>query len=69
MKKFTLTDGKAYDESYFEALSEKAAKGEYPGSAGEWIIRPQGRPKLAEEELVTIAFKVPASQRASKTTT
>ncbi len=63
MKKIKLADGKTYDESYFEELSNKAAKGNYPGTPGEWVIRPQGRPKYCDEELVTIAFKVPASQR------
>ena len=63
MKNFTLSNGKTYDESYFEKLSDEAAKGNYPGTPGEWVIRPQGRPKLTDEELVTIAFKVPASQR------
>ncbi len=63
MKTFTLANGKTYDEGYFEKLSNEAAQGNYPGTPGEWVIRPQGRPKLSEEELVTIAFKVPASQR------
>ena len=63
MNKYKLADGKTYDESYFEELSEEATKGNYPGEPGDWIIRPQGRPKYCDEELVTIAFKVPATQR------
>jgi hypothetical protein len=63
MEKFKLTDGKNYDIEYFEKLSEDASKGVYPGQPGEWIVKPQGRPRYSEEELVTIAFKVPLSQR------
>lgn len=61
--KYELNDGTVVAEEYFEQLSEKAAQGDYPGAPGEWIVRPQGRPRLAEEDLVTIAFKVPRSQR------
>ena len=60
---FTLKDGTVVDESYFEQLSKKAAEGDYPGTPGEWIVRPQGRPQLCDEELVAVAFKVPRSQR------
>ena len=34
-----------------------------PGEPGEWIIAPPGRPRLSDEELVTVAFKIPESQR------
>ena len=54
---YTLTD------EDFERMSDEAARGEYPGTPGTWVVRPQGRPALADEELVTIAFKVPRSQR------
>lgn len=60
---FTLKDGTVVDESYFEKLSDDATKGNYPGTPGEWVVRPQGRPQLCDEELVTVAFKVPRSQR------
>ena len=63
MKKYKLSDGKEYSESYFEKLSEDAAAGKYPGTPGNWVVRPQGRPKYCDEELVTIAFKVPVTQR------
>jgi hypothetical protein len=63
MENYKLTDGKEYDEAYFEKLSKKAEMGEYPGTPGEWIVRPKGRPAYCNEKLVTIAFKVPISQR------
>jgi hypothetical protein len=43
MESFKLHKGKTYDESYFEKLSDEAGKGNYPGTPGEWVIRPQGR--------------------------
>ena len=60
---YRLKSGAVLTDEDIERLSEAAARGEYPGTPGEWIIRPQGRPKLADEDLVTIAFKVPRSQR------
>lgn len=54
---YTLTDAD------FDRLAEACERGDYPGAAGEWVVRPQGRPPLCDEELVTIAFKVPASER------
>lgn len=60
---YKLKDGSVVDESYFEKLSEEAGEGNYPGTPGEWIVRPKGRPALCDEELVTVAFKVPKSQR------
>lgn len=47
----------------FECMSDEAARGVYPGSPGEWIVRPQGRPRMSEENLVVVACKVPRSQR------
>ncbi len=60
---FTLKGGLKVDESYFEELSERAGRGDYPGTPGEWAVRPQGRPKAASEELVSVTFKVTRSQR------
>ena len=54
MKTFTLTNGKTYDESYFAKLSDEATKGNYPGAPGEWIIRPQGRPKPSDEKIISM---------------
>lgn len=47
----------------FERLSEEASKGNYPGTPGEWIVRPQGRPRIAEDDLVVVTCKVTRSQR------
>lgn len=60
---YTLKGGASVDESYFEKLSDAAALGDYPGEPGEWIVKPQGRPKLCDEELVSVTFKIPKSQR------
>lgn len=60
---FRLKGGVAVDESYFEKLSELAAAGDYPGEPGEWAVRQQGRPRACGEELVSVTFKVPKSQR------
>lgn len=63
MTNYKLKDGSVVNESYFEKLSEQASRGNYPGEPGEWIVRPVGRPQMCDEDLVTIAFKVPRSQR------
>lgn len=60
---YKLKDGSVVDDAYFENLSEEASRGNYPGTSGKWKVRPQGRPKLYDEDLVTVAFKVPRSQR------
>jgi len=62
---FITKSGQVLTDEDFERLGEAADRGEYPGTPGEWIIRPPGRPQLhPTEELVTIAFKVPKSHRA-----
>ena len=60
---YKLKGGLAVDEAYFDKLADEAEAGNYPGEPGEWIVRPQGRPQLCAEELVTVTFKVPRSQR------
>lgn len=62
---YRLKNGEALTDEEIERLSEEASCGQYPGEPGEWIVRPQGRPRLAEEDLVIIAFKVPRSQRVA----
>ncbi|MBQ6453702.1 MAG: hypothetical protein IJJ14_05035 [Coriobacteriales bacterium] len=62
---YKLKSGKTITDAEIEELAAAAERGEYPGKPGEWIVRPQGRPKLCDEELVTIAFKIPRSQRDS----
>lgn len=63
MAEYTLKGGAVVDDAYFEKSAEAAAKGDYPGTPGEWIVRPQGRPKEFDEDLVSITFKVTRSQR------
>ncbi len=60
---YRMKGGATLTDEDFERMAEDAEKGNYPGEPGEWIVRPQGRPRLSNEELVTIAFKVPASER------
>ena len=61
---YRMKGGIVLTDEDFERMSEQAARGEYPGTPGEWVVRPQGRPRLSEEDLVTITFKVPRSVRA-----
>ena len=61
---FTAKDGSVVTEEMLNKLGEAADRGEFPGTPGEWIIRPQGRPELFPgEELVSITFKAPAAYR------
>lgn len=59
---YTLKGGVSVDDAYFEKLSDAAAGGDYPGEPGEWLVRPQGQPKLCDEDLVSVTFKMPRSQ-------
>lgn len=63
MAEYKIKGGHILTDEDFERMAEEAERGEYPGTPGEWVVRPQGRPPLADEELVTIAFKVTRSQR------
>ena len=63
MAEYKLKGGYALTSVDFEALAKRTEAGEYPGAPGAWILRPQGRPPLSDEGLVTIAFKIPRSQR------
>ena len=63
MAEYKLKDGHVLTDDDFEALAKRAEVGDYPGTPGTWIVRPQGRPSLSDEDLVTIAFKIPRSQR------
>ena len=60
---YTTKSGFTLTEEMIEELAEAAARGDYPGKPGKIIVAPKGRPKLYDEELVTIAFKVPRSIR------
>lgn len=63
MAEYITKSGAILTDEDFDRMADAAACGEYPGVPGEWVVRPQGRPALCEEELVTIAFKVPRSWR------
>ena len=58
---YKLKDGSVVSEEYLNKLGEECERGEYPGTPGEWIVRPTGRPKISEEKLVTVAVRFPES--------
>ena len=60
---YTTKSGYKLTEDMIEELAESAARGDYPGRPGKVVVAPQGRPKLCDEELVTVAFKIPRSVR------
>lgn len=60
---YILKDGTILTEEMIEELADQAERGIYPGETVEVIIAPPGRPSLCDEELVTVAFKVPRSYR------
>lgn len=61
--RYRIKGGHVLTDEDLGRMAESAERGEYPGTPGAWIVRPQGRPALSGEELMTIAFKVPRSQR------
>ncbi len=63
MAEYKIKGGYTLTDDDLERMAQEAERGEYPGTPGAWVVRPQGRPSIADEELVTIAFKVPRSQR------
>ena len=60
---YKLKGGFILTDADFERMADEAAAGRYPGEPGEWIVRPQGRPPISDEELVSITIKLPLSQR------
>ena len=58
---YTLKDGSSVTEDQLNQLGEACEQGDYPGTPGEWVVRPQGRPRISDEELVTITVKFPVS--------
>lgn len=61
---YQMKGGYVLTDEDFDRLGEAAERGEYPGTPGEWIVRPQGRPQLyPDDDLVTIAVKVPRNWR------
>ena len=63
MAEYKMRGGVTLTEADFERLAAEAEAGKYPGTPGEWVVRPQGRPRIAEEELVVVTCKVTRSQR------
>ena len=61
--KYKLKGGATLGDADFERMADEAQAGRYPGKPGEWVVRPQGRPPISDEELVSITFKMPRSQR------
>lgn len=60
---YKTKSGFVLTEDMIEELAAQAERGEYPGKPGRVVVAPPGRPRLSEEELVTVAFKVPRSYR------
>lgn len=65
MAEYRIKGGQALTDEDVERLGEACERGEYPGEPGEWIVRPQGRPSLADEPLVTVNVKFPRSMVAA----
>ena len=60
---YRLKDGSVLTDEMIEALAEDIEKNGLPGKPGKYLIGPPGRPRLSDEDLVTVAFKVPRSKR------
>lgn len=64
MKEYKTKSGHVFTEEDLERMGEEAERGDYPGSPGKWLVKPQGRPQLfPEDDLVTIAVKIPRNWR------
>lgn len=63
MAEYVLKGGTTLTDDQIEELAHNAEQGDYPGSPGAWVIRPQGRPTQFAEDLVTVTLRVPASMR------
>ncbi len=63
MAEYKMRGGGVLDDADFERLSEEAERGIYPGEPGEWIVRPQGRPRISGDEHVVVTCKVTRAQR------
>ena len=49
---YRLKGGATLGDADFERMADEAERGEYPGTPGEWVVRPQCRPALDGGELV-----------------
>lgn len=59
MAEYLVKGGETITDKELEKLGSAAEHGEYPGSPGRWLVRPQGRPAISEEPLVTVSVKLP----------
>ena len=61
---YKTKSGYVLTDEMLEKLGDAISRGEYPGSIGKIIVAPVGRPPLyPDDELVTVAFKIPRSFR------
>jgi hypothetical protein len=61
---YRTKSGYVITDEMLERLGAACEEGQYPGEPGAYVVAPVGRPQLCpSEELVTIAFKIPRSQR------
>lgn len=60
---YRTKSGRVLTDDMIEKLATQAERGEYPGERRKMLVSPQGRPPLCDEELVTVAFKIPRSFR------
>ena len=61
---YKTKSGYALTDEMLEELGDAISRGEYPGNLGKVIVAPVGRPPLyPDDELVTVAFKIPRSFR------
>ena len=61
---YKTKSGYVLTDEMLEDLGDAISRGEYPGNTGRVIVAPVGRPPLyPNDELVTVAFKIPRSFR------
>ena len=61
---YKTKSGYVLTDEMLEELGEAISRGDYPGNVGKIIVAPVGRPPLyPDDELVTVAFKIPRSFR------
>jgi hypothetical protein len=61
---YKTKSGYVITDEMLESIGDAFERGEYPGTPGEFIVAPVGRPPLCpKDDLVTIAVKVPRACR------
>ncbi|HCC36641.1 MAG TPA: hypothetical protein DEQ14_02955 [Treponema sp.] len=56
---YITASGAVITDEMIEAWGKACERGEYPGMPGKFIISPVGRPRLSDDELVSVSFKLP----------